>query len=1206
MLFLFAGGAKAAVEDGTTYVLQNVETGYYLGAGNAWGTEASLEASPVQFIAVAGENGTFALKSACIMHSSSGVLSTGYLYVSGDAFYVDSNNSPEYFTFTEGTDDNAGAYSIREVTTEKYIGGAVDENSTVIALSDDPVYWRVLSASDIKAMQLATEAGETIDVSGLIKNASLGKNATPGADTSDHNWIMTGYSTTDATSGGNYNYGSGSNPYYNIFERWDPTNGFDLHQTLTDLVAGHYTLATQALSGSGYDVTAKMYAGEVTEEISALTNGETFGESAWNAFEAGTYPVSVEFDVEEDGSDVQIGISDFSNDGSNSWTVVGGYFTLKFTAPENSTASDDEYAEGDTITVGKAQYKVTSENLIQNGGFSEGVTGWTSTNSYNGTLEAGGSDQVKISETGGFNGGAYLSTTAYKGSSDSETPTQAIEVEEGSAYVFLCYTSGTTPSADNRQYSALFNLKYESDTYSEDGTITEFNWGADAGETATDWTLTAGAFKAKDGYVGVKMANVSSASFDGFQLYKVEPVEAVADTEYSVDDVVEINGTTYTIKGENLVQNGGFEEEDEVNTDEDTKTIPGWTTGTTSDGGNYSNSPLAKNFAITDVCGFNGKQFVSEKSEQGINHTTALTQAIEVTAGKTYLFIGYTSGKTSTTTQNANYSGLVKLTYENDDYSEGSDIDFITTLNWGVVASNSNNGNTVCWWTETDKVFTVPEATETDTYSYVGIRLCWTTASFDGFQLYEVEQTTFSIEDVQNALDEVTVPEANIGTEAFQYDADAVAALQTVVDEVQAMVDAANEDNSEEGEGEGEEQEGEGEEEGTETMYTSAECYAAIVALQEAAAKAAVLNRPQTSQTFHIIMEDVDDDIYNDNGEDPTVVQNKALTFSTNESTEGGFNMRFTSEPNANLADQVYSFAPVEDYDGVNAYTISFVDADEKTHYLCTNYTLGTSGGTTSQIRTTEDQTLALTVVVSASATVEGYWKLLNTEAKLNLGINSGVDHNHALFTNDDDTKSDLGLVCADTIQWTLSEEYGTLVLPFAPTEEETDGLKFYSAEAYEEDSEAVLALVEVASPEAGVPYIVGGDTGDYTFAVTKRTFDTSATEGWLTGVYETSSPAAGNYVLQVQDELLAFYLIANDGDVSNLTPNHCYLTVPAEGDAPAVIFFPGNDNDVETAIKGVEANGADAETIYDLSGRKVSRPQHGIYIKGGRKVVIK
>ncbi|MCD8303354.1 MAG: hypothetical protein LUC86_00780 [Prevotellaceae bacterium] len=1144
------------------------------------------------------------------MHSSSGVLSTGYLYVSGDAFYVDSNNSPEYFTFTEGTDDNAGTYSIYDETAEKYIGGAVDENSTVIALSADPVYWRVLSAADIKAMQLAAEAGETIDVSGLIKNASFGKNATPGTDTSDHNWLMTGYNTTDATTtgdaatnGGNYNYGSGSNPYYNLLERWYPSvNGFDLHQTLTDLAAGHYTLATQAYLDDTFEVSAKMYAGEVTADIPARTNDESFGESAWSAFEAGSYPVSVEFDIENDGDNVQIGISDFSANGSNSWTVIGGYFTLKFTAPENSTASDDEYAEGDTITVGKAQYKVTSENLIQNGGFEEGVDGWTTTNSYNGTLEAGGSDQVKISETGGFNGGAYLSTTAYKGSSDSETPTQAIEVEEGGTYVFLCYTSGATPSADNRQYSALFNLKYESDTYSEDGTITEFNWGADAGETATDWTLTAGAFKAKDGYVGVKMANVSSASFDGFQLYKVEPVETVADTEYSVDDVVEINGTTYTIKGENLVKNGGFEEEDEVNTEEDTKTIPGWTSGsgTTGDTDYYQTSALAKNFTITDACGFNGKQFITEKNDHGINNTDEITQAVEVESSKTYLFIAYTSGKTPTTDEHIGYSGLVSLTYESDAYTEGS---YITNLNWGTAASSNNNGNTVCWWTETDKVFTVPAEDDADTYTHVGIRLAWTTGSFDGFQLYEVEQTTFSIEDVQNALDEVTVPEANIGTEAFQYDADAVAALQAAVDEAQAMVEAANEDNGEEGEGEGEEQEGEGEEEGTETGYTSAECYAAIVALQEAAAQAAVLNLPQTSQTFHIIMEDVDDDIYNDNGEDPTVVQNKALTFSVNESTEGGFNMRFTSEPNANLADQVYSFTPVESV--TNGYTISFVDAEDATHYLCTNYTLGTSGGNTSQIRTTEDQTLALTVVVSASATVEGYWKLLNTEANLNLGINSGVDHNHALFTNDDDTKSDLGLVCADTIQWTLSEEYGTLVLPFAPTEEETDGLKFYSTEAY--DSLTVLKLTDVEELGDGVPYIVGGTEGTYTFVVTKRTFSsTSEASGWLTGVYETSSPAAGNYVLQVQDELLAFYLIANDGDVSNLTPNHCYLTVPAEGDAPAVIFFPGNDNDVETAIKGVEAKSADAETIYDLSGRKVSRPQHGIYIKGGRKIVIK
>lgn len=49
---------------------------------------------------------------------------------------------------------------------------------------------------------------------------------------------------------------------------------------------------------------------------------------------------------------------------------------------------------------------------------------------------------------------------------------------------------------------------------------------------------------------------------------------------------------------------------------------------------------------------------------------------------------------------------------------------------------------------------------------------------------------------------------------------------------------------------------------------------------------------------------------------------------------------------------------------------------------------------------------------------------------------------------------------------------------------------------------------------------------------------------------------------------------------------------------------FDGVIEDVNTIVKNEDEN-ADAP-YYDLSGRRVLRPQHGIYIRGGKKVVIK
>ena len=47
-------------------------------------------------------------------------------------------------------------------------------------------------------------------------------------------------------------------------------------------------------------------------------------------------------------------------------------------------------------------------------------------------------------------------------------------------------------------------------------------------------------------------------------------------------------------------------------------------------------------------------------------------------------------------------------------------------------------------------------------------------------------------------------------------------------------------------------------------------------------------------------------------------------------------------------------------------------------------------------------------------------------------------------------------------------------------------------------------------------------------------------------------------------------------------------------------------NGDLEDAIKKTEAELTGQGTIYDLSGRQVSRPAKGIYIKDGKKVVLK
>ncbi len=451
-------------------------------------------------------------------------------------------------------------------------------------------------------------------------------------------------------------------------------------------------------------------------------------------------------------------------------------------------------------------------------------------------------------------------------------------------------------------------------------------------------------------------------------------------------------------------------------------------------------------------------------------------------------------------------------------------------------------------------------------------------------------------EDLQEAIEAAEALVANVGDAAFQIPTENAEELLSAIETVSEVTEEA----------------------------TASQIAAALSVLNSAAEEfeegfaTFVLNTPAEGQTFNIIMET-----------ESTGVAGNAVEFLLDETNaQGGYDFQFTAEPNAILAGQVFTFTPDEAYDGVNGYKVSFVDAEGTTHYLCTGnpygaatgeYGIRATGGQYNGTDVTDDD--ALTIQVMATTT-EGVWQLLNTKVTDGyLGINPDGDDTHSLYTNDKDTYCDLSLAeASSTIEWSLTADYGTLVLPFAPTEDEANGLTFYSTEAYDSESDTgvALQLEEVETPEAGVPYIVGGEQGTYTFAVTagiygdydstEKTVTYSApTAGWLTGAYVSTSVPTGSYVLQNGDDGLAFYAVSDDDPIT-ISPNHCYLTVSAEEgetNAPAVIFFP-NGNGTPTAITSVEANVADAEAVYDLSGRKVSQAQKGIYIKGGKKVVIK
>ena len=59
---------------------------------------------------------------------------------------------------------------------------------------------------------------------------------------------------------------------------------------------------------------------------------------------------------------------------------------------------------------------------------------------------------------------------------------------------------------------------------------------------------------------------------------------------------------------------------------------------------------------------------------------------------------------------------------------------------------------------------------------------------------------------------------------------------------------------------------------------------------------------------------------------------------------------------------------------------------------------------------------------------------------------------------------------------------------------------------------------------------------------------------------------------------------------------------------AGAKVFMVFNENEATSieALDGIDVEDAATGVVYDLQGRRVENPQNGIYVKDGKKIVVK
>lgn len=188
---------------------------------------------------------------------------------------------------------------------------------------------------------------------------------------------------------------------------------------------------------------------------------------------------------------------------------------------------------------------------------------------------------------------------------------------------------------------------------------------------------------------------------------------------------------------------------------------------------------------------------------------------------------------------------------------------------------------------------------------------------------------------------------------------------------------------------------------------------------------------------------------------------------------------------------------------------------------------------------------------------------------------------------------------------------YASLCLPFSVTLPQS-GLTAYKVTDINRNNNNEMTLESVGSTiPAGEPVILQGAAGNYTLTINADN-GTKATNNILTGATVKRTGISEEYYALAkktidETETVAFFRVST----TNMPANKAYLLkkkIPASAVNAAMFMFnfDGNGGEV-TDINTATTAETESNVYYDLNGRRVLYPSHGIYVKGnGQKVFIK
>ena len=195
-------------------------------------------------------------------------------------------------------------------------------------------------------------------------------------------------------------------------------------------------------------------------------------------------------------------------------------------------------------------------------------------------------------------------------------------------------------------------------------------------------------------------------------------------------------------------------------------------------------------------------------------------------------------------------------------------------------------------------------------------------------------------------------------------------------------------------------------------------------------------------------------------------------------------------------------------------------------------------------------------------------------------------------------------------MDYTVREGWNTIALPFMVNDLTVFGenVKAWSFTGYDGNLKFSKVTGSLAAATPYILYVENPTEGKVVFQnVTIYSSSASETD---CNTKQGDATFQGTYSNMGTGEMEGKYGVTPDGEIrvgsayATMKAFRAYFILP-EGSEGAKLVIEGV-NDEATAIDAAEVFGNQDGDIYDLSGRKVSHAQKGIYIQNGKKVVIK